>query len=510
MGAGPSDLGLLTLKAAECLKKADVVCYDSLIDLSILTLTSPECEKVHVGKRARKHTMPQEEINALLVKKAKEGKTVVRLKGGDPFLFGRGAEEALAASENHIPFEIVPGVTSALAAPAYAGIPVTHRDCAASAAFATGHRRSDKEVSQINWKALSYAADTLVVLMGVSNLRRIVNKLTRGGGKHMQHKTPAAVISNAGTPRQRTITAPLGKIADAATRASIKPPAVLVVGEVVKYREKLNWFESRPLFGRKILVTRPRHQAGILADRLGELGAQVIILPTIEIKPLSNYSRTDGAIKKLLKAGRKAQYDWLIFTSANGVSYFFERLHLLGGDSRSLGGIKIATIGPGTAKALEEYGIRADLVPENFIAESLLKALEEKVSSKRILIPRARHARSTLPRGLKELGAKVDVISIYRTVPVECKRELMQILSDGVDIVTFTSSSTVRNFAKSAGIFDRKPALKLRKIKVASIGPVTSKTVRKLGLNVEIEATEYTIAGLIQAILEYFSRKAEQ
>ena len=479
VGAGPGDAGLLTLRAAELLKTADVVIYDRLADDSILNFCAG-AKKIYVGKESGRHTLKQSEINKLLVEEARQNKIVVRLKGGDPFVFGRGGEEALYLRENDLPFEIIPGVTSAIAVPAYASIPVTHRGIATSFAVITGHEDPNKPESTINWGKISTAVDTLIFLMGVANLPQIVEKLIEHGRKP---ETPAALIRWGTKPAQEVFISTLAEAPD----VKISPPAIFVVGEVVNLREQLKWFETRRLFGKKILVTRARNQASKLSNALKNLGAEVIEAPTIKIvAPSDNYLAADEAIKNL------RGFDWIIFTSANGVEKFFERLKLHEFDSRALN--KIAAIGSATAEKLLNFGIIADVVPKDFVAESLAESLKDLVADKRILLARAEVAREILPEALKNFGANVEVVPIYKTV----SETPAQIDFDSINMVTFTSSSTVENFIASYGVEV------LKKIPCAAIGSITAQTLKNFGVEVAVIAEEFTIAGLVEAIKDFY------
>lgn len=495
VGAGPGDYRLISLKAVDCLKAAEVVVYDRLADPRILQWAPEEAEYIYVGKASSQHTMKQEDISQLLVDKAKEGKVVVRLKGGDPFVFGRGGEEALLLRENHLPFEIVPGITSAISVPAYAGIPVTHRGVATSFAVVTGHEAENLGESNMRWDKLSTGVDTLVFLMGVANLPHITEQLIRHG---RPADTPAAVIRWGTKPEQRVLETTVGTAAEDVAKAGLKPPAVFIVGEVVKLRQKLRWFddaESRPLFGKRILVTRARSQASKLTAALEQLGAQVIEAPAIELQaPADDYAALDKAI------GHLQDYKWLIFTSANGVEHFFRRLALAGKDTRALGYARIAAIGAATAAKLTEHGIRADVVPGEYRAEAVLEALQGKLPPRaEILIPRAEEAREILPDTLRAQGHRVDVVPAYRTVQGEADgASLREQLEGGeLDLVTFTSSSTVTNLLKIIG-----DAGSLQGVRTACIGPVTAETARKKGIEPDIVAEEYTINGLVKAIAE--------
>lgn len=499
IGAGPGDYRLLTLKACDCLGLADTVVYDRLADARILQYAPKEAELIYVGKASSQHTMTQDKICQLLVDLAKAGKTVVRLKGGDPFVFGRGGEEALLLQENGLPFEIVPGVTSAISVPAYAGIPVTHRGVAASFAVVTGHEDPSKDSSDINWQQLATATDTVVFLMGVANLPRITARLMEHG---RSGDTPVAVIRWGTKAQQQVWTSTVAEAAAMAEREAIKPPCIFLVGEVVKLREKLSWFDNpaiRPLFGKRILVTRSRAQASRLTAGLEELGAECLEAPAIHIQPpADDFAALDAALTGL------ADFDWLIFTSVNGVKYFFERLQHLGRDSRALAGCQICAIGSATAEGLHSYGIAADVVPEEYRAEGILAALQGRIKAgDRVLLPRAAEARNVLPEELSRQGAEVAVVPAYETVAGEADgTALVQQLAQGkLDAVTFTSSSTVKNLLALLG--DGAPDL-LSRVKIAVIGPVTAATCRENGLRVDVQAGEYTIAGLIKAVKEAF------
>mgnify|MGYP002624735718 CR=1 FL=1 len=478
-GAGAGDFGLLTLRACEVLRAADVVIYDRLADDAILNICAG-ARKIYVGKAAGRHTLKQAEINQLLVEEARRNKIVVRLKGGDPFVFGRGGEEALHLREHGLPFEIIPGVTSAIAVPAYAGIPVTHRGIATSFAVVTGHEDPTKPESSIRWDKLATAVDTLIFLMGVANLPQIVDKLIEHG---RAPDTPAALIRWGTKPAQEVFVTTLAE----APNVAIEPPAIFVVGEVVNLREQLKWFELRPLFGKRILVTRARTQASKLSTALRDLGAEVVECPTIKIAPPSdNFRRLDAAITNL------RGFDWLIFTSANGVDKFFERLKVHGLDARALN--KVAAIGSATAEKLSDFGIIADVVPKNFVAESLADSLKNIVDGRKVLLARAEEARDVLPEALKQFGANVTIAPAYRT---EAEAPA-QIDFDALDLMTFTSSSTVRNFVATYGV---EP---LQRIPTAAIGTITAQTLKSFGVTATIVAEEFTIGGLVDAIKNFY------
>jgi uroporphyrinogen III methyltransferase/synthase len=497
VGSGPGDPGLLTLKAKECLEKADVVIYDYLANAVFLDYTQKEAERIYVGKEGGRHTLGQNEINRLIVEKAREARTVVRLKGGDPFIFGRGGEEAQELVKAGIPFEVVPGVTSAIAVPAYAGIPLTHRDFTATVAFVTGHEDPTKETSNIAWDKIATGIGTLVFLMGVGNLPKIAASLMEHG---RSPDTPVAVIRAGTVPAQRTVMGSLVNIADLAQGDKIKPPAIIVVGDVVSLRHDLNWFEQKPLFGKRIVVTRAREQASDFVARLSELGAECIEFPTIEVIPPPTWKELDRAIQNL------ETYQWLVFTSVNGVKHFFDRLEHSAQDTRNLKGIRIAAIGPKTADAIRGKGVRPDLVPEEYRAEAVVEAFRKHgVKDLKILLPRAAEAREVFPEELEKMGAAVDVVEAYRTVrPKGAKDEIRAMLEKGdIHMVTFTSSSTVSNFVAMFEDEGNRLLKWMEKVTVACIGPVTAKTAEGRGLSVQITPSDYTIEGLAMAILDW-------
>jgi uroporphyrinogen III methyltransferase/synthase len=499
VGAGPGDPGLLTVKGKECIEKADVVIYDYLANKVFLNYAKEDAELIYVGKKAGAHTMSQGDINRLICEKANKGFCVTRLKGGDPFIFGRGGEEAQELLKEGVSFEIVPGITSAIAVPAYAGIPLTHRDHTATVAFITGHEDPLKEKSNIDWERLATGIGTIVFLMGIGNIENISGELIKNG---RSSETPAAVIHKGTHPEQITVTGTLADIAGIAKKSKIKPPGIFIVGDVVGLRKELNWFEVKPLFGKKIIVTRAREQASDFLAKLLELGAYGIEFPTIEIVPPETWEPLDTAIKEL------NNYNWLLFTSVNGVKHFFNRLYEQGKDVRHLMNIKVGAIGPKTAEALHNKGIIPDLVPEEYRAEAVVEAFKEfNTGDLKILLPRASKAREILPDELRRMGAEIDVIDAYRTVsPDGNLNEIRSMLTEGlVDMVTFTSSSTVTNFFNMFGTESEQLKSWLKKVDLASIGPVTSKTAGKLGLNINVEAKNYTIAGLTEAILEHYS-----
>lgn len=504
VGAGPGDPGLLTLKGRECIARADVIVYDRLASNRLLEWANPEAELIYVGKASSNHALPQEKINLLLVEKARQGKVVTRLKGGDPYIFGRGGEEAEVLRQHGIPFEVVPGVTSAIAAAAYAGIPLTHREYASSVAFVTGHEDPNKTESSLRWEKLATATDTLVFLMGMENLGGITQKLIEFG---RPAKTPVALVRWGTTPDQEVLVGELGSIAEQARRTGFQAPAIIVVGEVVHLRPILNWFETRPLFGKRVLVTRARHQASALSELLRQYGAEPLEFPVIAIVPPENYAPLDQALQQA------STYDWIIFTSANGVEMVIQRLLALGLDVRALAGPALVAIGSATAEALQRYGLRVELIPEEFRAEGIIAALSKTgVPGKKILLPRAAEAREILPQTLRAQGAVVDEIFAYRTVAADPPSdEIYQLLEEGrVDAVTFTSSSTVRNFVERLTRRGLVAKEVLNEIVVACIGPVTANTAQELGIKVDLVAKEYTIPGLVEALVEYFQHHTEK
>jgi uroporphyrinogen III methyltransferase/synthase len=495
VGAGPGDLGLVTLRAKECIEQADVVIYDYLCNPEMLKWAPPSAETIYAGKKAGAHTLSQDEINALLVEKAGNGKRVVRLKGGDPFLFGRGGEEALALSKARIPFEIVPGVSSAIAGPAYAGIPVTHRGSNSHVTFFTGHEDPAKSESAIDFAALAKLGGTQVMLMGVERIGAIAQELIASGARP---DLPVALVRWATTARQQTLTGTLADIAQRVADAGFEAPAVAIFGEVVKLRAELNWFEGKPLSGRRIVVTRTRTQAGALSAQLLGMGADVLELPTIRIEPPTDLR----AFAELVQDAHA--YDWIVFTSPNGVNAFFELFYKLYDDAREIGGARIAAIGPGTAQRIRDFRLHVDLQPEEFVAEALVREFKKEggVENLRILLARAEKARDVLPKELSAMGGIVDEGLAYRTVPEtrDDNGARRRFVEEGADLITFTSSSTVENFM-ALGL--PWPA----GMQVASIGPVTSKTARELGLNVDVEARRHDIPGLVDAIRKFYGAK---
>lgn len=495
-GAGPGDPGLISIKAAARLTQCDMVLYDQLANPELLDLAPATAERIYVGKRAGLHAIPQEQLNEKLAALAKAGRRVVRLKGGDPFVFGRGGEECEVLAEAGVPFEVIPGITSAVAAPAYAGIPVTHRDWTATFALVTGHEDPTKAESNIDFAALAKIG-TVAFYMGVKNLAANCRRLVENG---LAPDTPAALIRHGTRGQQRTVVGTVTDIADRATAAGITPPAMTIIGRVVGLREKLNWFETRPLFGQTIVVTRTRQQASSLSAQLRTLGAEVLEAPTIELAPPEDPSeirRIEAAVRQI------GSYDWLVLTSVNGVEAMVDRMRALGMDARALGGVKIAAIGSATAERLGEYFLVPEVIPEQFVAEALAATLARfDMQGKRVLMLRADIARPALREALTQCGAKCDDLPIYRTVrPTALPEEVREHLEAGAaDWITFTSSSTFTNFVELFGA-ERLRAL-TPKLRPASIGPITSQTMRDAGFTPAVEAKEHTIPGLVRAITE--------
>ncbi|HVW09346.1 MAG TPA: uroporphyrinogen-III C-methyltransferase [Bryobacteraceae bacterium] len=481
-GAGPGDPELLTLKAKRALEAADVVLHDHLANPALLALAPANAELIYVGKKKSDHACSQEEICDLLIERARRGLTVVRLKGGDPFIFGRGGEEAEALALAGIPFEVIPGVTSPLGIAAYTGVPLTHRDHTSVVTFTTGH-----DVMKIDWTKVG-TAETLVIFMGISHFDEIAAKILEGG---RSVETPAMAVRWGTRPDQEVIEGTLATLPALIHERGLKPPATIIVGDVVRLRAKLSWFEKLPLFGKKIVVTRAAEQAGALSSMLHQLGADVTELPTIEIRPAADYASLDAAIARL------PEYDWLIFTSVNGVRYFLERLDASQSDLRSIRG-KLCAIGPATRDALERFHVKVDVMADEYVAEGLLRVLGAfDFSSAKVLIARAAVARDILPEELRRRSAHVDVVEAYRTVaPENLAGQARQVLDTKPDWITFTSSSTANNLIAACG------AKALQGIRVASIGPVTSATLRSAGIEVTAEANPHTIRGMVDRIIE--------
>lgn len=492
VGAGPGDPGLITVKALDYIRRADVIVYDRLVNPDLLHQAPESCEQVYVGKTPEHHTKTQDEINDILVAEARSGKLVVRLKGGDPFLFGRGGEEAEVLAESIIPFEVVPGITSAIAAPTYAGIPVTHRDLSSSVVVVTGHEDPEKTRASVDWDALAHGPDTIVVLMGLGNLAPIANRLMEAG---KPSDTPVALVQDATTPIQKTVSGTLADIVAKSCEAGLRPPTVAVIGKVADLRNKIAWQETRPLSNKRILVTRARRQASALSFRLSALGADVIELPAIEITQSPEHKRAlDSAVT------RAHEYDWLVLTSVNGVTLFFDRLDALGIRPNTFNGLNIAAIGPETAKAIRNFGFKVALTASTYTAEGLLDSFSSiDLLGSRVMLARAEGSRPALLTGLRKMGAAVDEFSTYgasgpRSIP---ERAIGRLREGEVDIATFASSSTVRNLV---GILEGDVE-SLEKTTIACIGPVTAATAREFGLKVSIVAQEHTIPGLIDAII---------
>ncbi len=499
VGAGPGDPALITIKGLECLRRADVVIYDRLIDDSLLEEASPSAEKIYVGKGRGCHAMEQKEISLLIVSKARGGNTVVRLKGGDPFVLGRGGEEAEILAANQITFELVPGISSAYAVPAYAGIPVTHRGLASSFTVITGHEDPEKDKSSIAWDKLSTGSDTLIFLMGMGNLAQIVNQLVQNG---RQPSTPVAVISQGTSPKQRTISGTLKDIVAKAKQESFEPPAVIVVGDVVRLREQLRWFDNLPLFGKRILVTRAEHQAKELSQLLLLRGALPVQMPVIEISPPRSWRELDQAIRNL------KSYRWVVFTSVNAVEIFWKRLYALKLDSRWLAETKIGAIGPATAGALEESGVHSDYVPKIYTSQGFLAEIKKKdMAGCKILLPRADIADNEISDGLVRLGAEIHQVTAYRTITAaKSNSQAKQMLSRGeIDVITFTSASTVNNLL---AILGQKWEI-IKKAKLACIGPKTAAILTERGIKADIVAQEHDIPGLVTALEHYFKERGK-
>jgi len=494
VGAGPGDAGLLTLRGAELLGRADVVVYDALVNAELLRLAPKSAAIIYGGKRAKNHALAQEDLNQLLIAKAREGKTVVRLKGGDPYVFGRGGEEAEELAAAGIPFEVVPGITSIVAGPNYAGIPLTHRDYCSSFTVITGHEDPTKESSGLDYAQLAKLPGTKVVLMGVERIGQIAQSLVAHG---MDAGTPVSMVRWGTTGRQQSIEGTLGTIADVVAKAEFTAPAVTIIGGVVGLRRKLNWFERRPLFGRRIVVTRNREQASELSRQLMDLGAEVLEIPTIKLVPPDDKHRLIEALEGI------GEYDWVIFTSPNGVTAFFDCFFKAFEDVRALGNLRFAAVGPATAAKLKELHLRVDAMPEQYLASKVAGAVTavESVENIRILLARAQVANPELSKKLEELGAIVDDVAFYKTVPEmeDLTGAASRLVEDGADWITFTSSSTVENFHAR---FDLPGLLKqFPQTRLASIGPETSKALEALGLKPTVEARQHTIAGLVQAVL---------
>lgn len=494
IGAGPGDIGLFTIKGVKCLRSADVVVYDFHINPQILNYIDRKSEFIYAGKRGGRHAMTQDEINAVMVEKAKEGKVVCRLKGGDPFVFGRGGEEAEALFNAGCNFEIVPGVSSAISAPAYAGIPLTHRRYSSSFAVITGNEDVTKKESSLNWDGLANNFDTLVFLMGVKNMEFISKKLIEHG---RPGTTPAAVIRWGTRPDQLTVTGCLSDISDKIKQIKISPPAVMVIGETVKLRETLKWYEKKPLFGHRILITRRMSKE---YEILEELGAEIFECPTVQAAPIEDFTEIDRLISQI------GSYDWLIFTSVNGVKFFMLRIMEKDLDIRDLKGIKICTIGEKTAETLRQYGIKVDITPKNFNAEGLVELFRERYEGSdglkglRFLLPRADNARDVFPHEVKALGGHIDTVTAYRSInPVSHGKRLKRFIHEGkITVATFTSAATFNNLINIIGEDSHKF---FSAMKIAAIGPVTKKAIEKAGLKVDIMPESATIEAMVEAVI---------
>lgn len=496
VGAGPGDPGLITAKGLRYLESADVIVHDRLVDQRILSMANSEAEIIDVGKVPGAPLNTQANINRLLIDRAVLGKQVVRLKGGDPFVFGRGGEEAQALSVAGITFEVVPGITSAIAALAYAGIPVTHRGYSSSFTVVTGNESPDKPDRTIDWDNLAKANGTIIVLMGLDKLDSIVAKF-KDIGRSLD--TPIALIQWGSEPYQLTVSGTISNIVEKVNIAGLVAPVVMVIGEVVKLRDEISWFDIKPMFGKKILVTRALGQASVLSDMLSNEGAYPVIIPTIEIQPLSDYTELDSALLKL------ENYNWIIFTSVNAVRTFFNRLDHLGFDTRKFHAIRVAAIGKNTAYTLQGYGIVPDFVPEKFTSETIVDGLKRtgcRINS--VLLPGTDIRQNTILDSLSILGAKIHEVTTYRTtLSVGSRNRLIEVLSEGIDVVTFTSSSTVNNLMTLL----KQDISQLKESKVACIGPITAETARDHGLKVHIVSKEHTVPGLVNAIKAYFSER---
>jgi uroporphyrinogen III methyltransferase/synthase len=500
VGAGPGDPGLLTLRGLQCLKQADLVLYDGLVNPLLLQHTSAAAERTCRSMTASGRVLRQDEINGRLIAAAREGKTVVRLKGGDPFIFGRGSEEAVALAAAGIPFEVVPGVTAAIAAGEYAGISLTHRDLASAVAFVTGHEDPQKDTATLDYEILAAFPGTLVFYMGLHRLGSIAASLIAAG---KAATTPSCVISEASRPQQRVVTAPLGELSEAVRAAGLSPPSLIMVGECVRQREQIAWFEKRPLFGISIGITRPQTQAGPTIARALDLGAQPVLLPLIEVFPLEAWDEVDRALDGL------ERYDWIVFSSANGADAFLGRLWERGGDARRLASVKIAAIGESTAEAIAAFHLWADVVPETFRAEALAAALTPHVSGKRVLWARASRARDVLPRELERAGAQVDEVVVYRHEDAaSLPAGALQMIEEGrLDWIGLSSPSIARSLARLL-----TPAARAqvgRRVRLASISPVTSEAAREAGLPIALESSVHTWEGIFAAIEGAGTRRQE-
>lgn len=492
LGAGPGDPSLITLRGARALGEADVIFHDALVHPEVLRWASPGAECRFVGKRAGQAGISQEDINRLIIDAARAGKRVVRLKGGDPFLFGRGSEEAEALADAGVPFEVIPGVPSPVAVTAYAGISLTHRFLSSSVAYVTARESTDKANSSLDWSRLAVATETLVIFMGLTKLSSLMDELMahgRGGN------TPAAVIQWASLPRQRVVTGTVADIADRALSAGLGTPSLVVVGNVVRLRSRLRWFEGQPLFGKRVLVTRPEEYADSFCEKLRRRGAEPVRSPLIAFEPPDDPASTWARLQRL------GSYDWVLFTSQTGVNRTFDILYDHGRDARTFGDTRVGAIGPATAGALRSHGLRADVVAKRYVAEGLLDALREgggDLRGARVLLPRASEAREVIPTTLREAGATVDVVPVYRTVPLN---HVDRDLCGSAQVITFTASSTVHSVVRALG---GDHGAVLEELTVASIGPITSGSLKEYGVRVDVEAKVHTEDGLVEALENHF------
>lgn len=496
IGAGPGDPGLLTIKGKHLIKLADVIIYDNLVNPQLLEFAKHDCEKIYVGKKANQHTLPQDQINQLLVDKYNNTTTIVRLKGGDPIIFGRGGEEAEFLDQHNIPFEIIPGITSPIAAPIYAGIPITHRKHNSMFTVLTGHEDPSKQESYLNWNQIAKTPGTLIILMGVKNLPNIVKELINNG---RNPEEPAALIQQGTTPFQKTVTSSLKDIAETAKINNIKPPSIFVIGDVIHLRKTINWYEKLPLFGKNIAITRAKEQSLPLKHLLQEQGANVIQLPTIDITPIDNFDEIDENIKTL------EQFNWIIFTSTNGIKHFFNRLYTNGFDARKLSHSKIVVIGSATLKELKKHGIKADLMPQKHLSSEIIEELQRlnEINGKSFLLPRSDIAMDDIVKNLEKAGGKVTNTPIYKTIiPTnEINKIKTSITIEDIDLITFTSPSTIENLIS---MLSKEELKKLQNIPKASIGPVTTTKIMELGQQISTEASSHNIEGLVECIIKYF------
>lgn len=490
VGAGPGDYKLMTLKGLECIRKSDVIIYDRLANSNYLKEANQNCESIYVGKASSNHALPQDDINKLIADKAKEGKIVTRLKGGDPYVFGRGGEEAEVLVSEGIDFEVIPGITSAIGGLCYAGIPITHRDHASSFHVITGHLRDD-DSGEINWNALANNKGTLVFLMGIGNLQKISSNLIKEG---KSKDTPVALISWATRYNQRVVTSTLEDVYETALREKVKPPTLIAVGSVVGLRNKLNFFENKPLFGKNVLVTRSRAQSSSLVEKISDLGGHPIEVPTIKIEKIENNIELENEIINI------NDYSYLVLTSKNGVEIFFDKLKEMNLDSRALANVKVCAVGPATAKAISDRGINPDIVPNKYIAEYLYEELKDKLTKEdKVLIPRAKNARDYLVDKIKGICEVKEVHTYESVIDTDMKDEVLELLEEeNIDYITFASSSTVNNFIRIIG---EENLDKLSNTKIISIGPITSDTIRSLDLNLYEESKEATIDSMIKSMI---------